>query len=126
MTSGESQGAESCLMASSWVCLQSILSNFQGGAFLGRRVLSNFSRFLADFQAQKANLSGSSGGSKAQQGQFVPKGSLEGIRALDLPTLGPVLSVFLSIGFPHGARGFSAKPETSLTCEPFIRVAHLF
>ena len=112
-------------MASSWVCLQATLRNFQEGTFSGHRVLSNFSHFLADFQAEKANLSRCSGGTKAQQGQFVPKGSLGGIRALDLPTLGPDLSTFLSIRIPHGAHGFSAKPETSLTCEPFIRVAHL-
>lgn len=112
-------------MASAWVCLQAILRNFQEGTFSGRRVLSTFSHFLADFQVQKANLSRSSGGTKAQQGQFVPKGSLGGIRALDFPTLGPDLSIFLSIRIPHGARGFSAKPETYFTCEPFTRVARL-
>lgn len=48
MTSGESQEAESCSMASSWVCLQATLRNHQEGTFSGLRVLSNRSHLLAD------------------------------------------------------------------------------
>lgn len=47
------------------------------------------------------------------------------MEALSLPTLGPELSIFLSITISCGAHGFFGKPEAYFMCESFIRVTNL-
>lgn len=47
------------------------------------------------------------------------------MEALSLPTVGPELSVFLSMKILCGARGFLGKPEACFMCESFFGVANL-